>query len=158
MQFLKRQWKKKTLNWGKQRPFHLHDAITQSALTHCLFKMLLKALIFSYLPGPLDSVTSKSMSCLVSVASVAMVTAHLGCGERRRKWAWGCCYHLCCRGGKRSECELLIKGKVRRGIWEIRKWPLNICLAFLPQALSSKSSALLTLAEWLSVIGSSGAW
>lgn len=41
----------------------------------------------SCLPGPLDSVTSKSMSCLVSVASVAMVTAHLGCGERRRKHA-----------------------------------------------------------------------
>lgn len=83
MQVLKRQWHRKHSSTWRDHCIWFN---------RCLFKKSLNALIFSCLPGPLGSVTSKSMSCLVSVASVAMAAAHLGCGERRREWARGCCY------------------------------------------------------------------
>lgn len=153
MQFLKRQWKQK-----HETEEVISPSWCDSALIHCLFKMSPKALIFSYLPGPLGSVTSKSMSCLVSVASVAMVTAHLGCGERRRKWACGCCYHLYCRGVKGASVS--VSSGEKRG--ETHAAVGLHVLAFLlcspsPVALSSKSSALCALAEWLLVTGLSGA-
>lgn len=45
MQFLKRQWKQKTLNWGD------FIVMMRSALKHCLFKMMLKLSFFTIYLG-----------------------------------------------------------------------------------------------------------
>lgn len=133
MHLLKRQWKKKHPN-----------AVIVSVwfdwfvLMHCLFKTSLKALNSSHLPGPLDLVTSKAMPFPVSVASVAMVTAHLGCGEKRGKWSDHRVAVICfTAGGKIKQHKPRKNGRIEKKKW-LQTWIMqeqrcgltSICPAF----------------------------
>lgn len=106
---------------------------TVEGKTHCLFKLSTDTHFKSYLPGTLDSVTSERMSCLISVLSVAMVTAWLGCDKRRRSRTCGC--YRCCTGLKGAGMSFKLEG-VRRETHKssVMSFSLNVC-SWLPPVL-----------------------